>query len=76
MLKTEETRGEIGLFNRGEGLGESLGEGPAWETSDPGNVKMEVSEVLDHGDILGEHGPDLRDISEPIFSFHSFFILA
>ena len=64
------------LCSRGDGRPEGPA-GPAGETSDPGNMKTEVSEVevSDQGDTLGEHGPDFRDISEEIFSLHSFFKL-
>ena len=64
----------MGLPPGGPFLG-SRGERPNGETSDPGNVKTEVSEVSDHGDTLGEPGPDFREISEEIFSLHSFLIL-
>ena len=86
LLQAEVTRGEIGLparvtllWTRGESLGESLGEclgeRPAGETSDPANVKTEVSEVTDQGDTQGDSGRDFRESSEEIFSLHSFFKL-
>ena len=54
--------------------GDCRGEVPAGETSDPGNVNTDTSES-DQGDILGDPGRDFRDISEEIFSLHSFLML-
>ena len=78
LLRAEVTRGEMGRPPVGSFLwrrGDCLGEVPAGETSDPGNVNTDTSDESDQGDILGDPGRDFRDISEEIFSLHSFLML-
>ena len=63
------TRGETGLPPGGTFLC-SPG-----ESSDPGKVNTEMSELSDQGETPGEPGLDLRDIREEILSWHSLLML-